>query len=131
MPYSKIKNIKPNVYNRLRMARYLLIYYPSTKDNNMQSNIIFNHPRPNATNSNLKESAGIFMEMEMHGIDPAPFLEIAARDLVNQYGKVALSYSARIAQDFQDEGDIDSAIIWSKISSHLSTMKDTGNLLAH
>ncbi|MDG1707302.1 MAG: hypothetical protein P8H03_01000 [Emcibacteraceae bacterium] len=97
----------------------------------MHSNIIINHSRPTAANSNFKESVGIFMEMEMHGIDPTPFLEIAARDLVNQYGKVALSYSARIAQDFQDEGDIDSAIIWSKISSHLSTMKDTGNLLAH
>jgi hypothetical protein len=97
----------------------------------MQSNIFISNTRSKAPHSDLKDGASIFMEMEMHGIDPAPFLEIAARDLSNQYGSTALAYSQRIEQDFQDEGDIDSAIIWSKISTRLSILKEAGNLLAH
>lgn len=97
----------------------------------MQSNIIINKPLPKAANTNLKESAGILLEMEMMGIDPTPFLEIAARDLANQYGSIALDYSLQIESDFKEEGNMEAAAIWNGITTQLNHLENTGNLVAH
>ncbi|MCC3862023.1 hypothetical protein [Pseudemcibacter aquimaris] len=97
----------------------------------MQSNIIIQQPLPKSANANLKESAGILLEMEMMGIDPTPFLEIAARDLANQYGAIALDYSLQIESDFKDEGNMEAAAIWNAITAQLNNLEKTGNLIAH
>lgn len=97
----------------------------------MQSNIIVNISKPNTDNPRFQESASILMEMEMMGIDPAPFLEVAARDLIKQFGVTSLNYSAQIEQNFIDNGDIDSATIWSRISSQLSELLNVEKNIAH
>lgn len=97
----------------------------------MQSNIILSKPHPKAANAKLKETANIFLEMEQLGIDPAPFLEIAAHDLVTQYGSIALDYSIYIEQDFKEDGDTEAAEIWQKISNYLSRLNVDGSLRAH
>lgn len=97
----------------------------------MQSNIILSKSLPKAANANLKETANIFLEMEQLGIDPAPFLEIAAHDLVNQYGSIALDYSLYIEQDFKEDGDTEAAEIWQKISCCLVELAEHGNMRAH
>lgn len=89
----------------------------------MQSNIVINRLKKNNAKSNFLDCAGLLMEMEMLGVDPAPFLEVAARDLINQFGRTALKYSIQIEQNFIETGDIDSAAIWSRISSQLSKLQ--------
>lgn len=73
----------------------------------------------------------IFLEMHALGIDPQPFLEIAAHDLINQYGKNALNLSQKIEKDFMNEDDPQSAEIWSKISAYLESLNASGALVAH
>jgi len=93
-------------------------------------------------NSNLIQIAGfksnkasketsLFTEMEELGIDPAPLLEIAAHDLLNQYGNDAVSYSIQIERGFEDNGDTESAAIWQKISHYLQSLNGSGELVAH
>ena len=73
----------------------------------------------------------IFLEMKSLGIDPEPFLEIAALDLLNQYGDNALNYSVQIENDFTEDGDIQSAEIWQKICLYLQNLNGPGELVAH
>ncbi|MBL4603608.1 MAG: hypothetical protein JKY84_12745 [Emcibacteraceae bacterium] len=76
-------------------------------------------------------TTNIFLEMELIGMDPNPLLEIAAHDLINQYGNDAVGYSIQIERDFIDEGDAESAEIWQKISNYLQSLNGTGQLVAH
>lgn len=73
----------------------------------------------------------IFLEMSALGIDPQPFLEIAAHDLINQYGDNALALSQKIGSDFLDGNDQQSAEIWQKISAYLESLNASGALVAH
>jgi hypothetical protein len=58
----------------------------------MQSNIIVNQQISDNPNTNFQEYANILIEMEKMGIDPTPFTEIAALDLIKQFGDKALDY---------------------------------------
>lgn len=73
----------------------------------------------------------IFLEMSALGIDPQPFLEIAAHDLINQYGDNALELSQKIKNDFLTANDLESAEIWQKISAHLESINTSSALVAH
>jgi len=73
----------------------------------------------------------LFIEMQNLGIDPNPLLEIAAHDLLNQYGADALSYSIQIERNFYEEGDRQSASIWQKIITYLECLNGPGELVAH
>ncbi|MBT5072178.1 MAG: hypothetical protein HOJ34_09195 [Kordiimonadaceae bacterium] len=97
----------------------------------MNSNIILikDHKKPAKTD--LRKNTNIFSEMEKFGIDPGPFLEIAAQDLNNQYGTDALSFSLQISQEFIEDGDKQSAKIWQKISCHLSQLHQFGTVISH
>ena len=77
------------------------------------------------------KNTDLFIEMRDQGIDPIPLLEIAAHDLLNQYGNDAVRYSIQIEKDFTDEGDIQSAEIWQIISHYLQTLNGPGELIAH
>lgn len=89
----------------------------------MQSNILIAKSSSKKINSKNLESADIFVEMENMGIDSTPFIEIAAIDIKNQFGDAAFKYSNEIEQNFINSGDLSSALIWAKISAHLSEIK--------
>lgn len=89
----------------------------------MHSNILITDPKPSSTNSKKLKSVNIFEEMETLGIDTTPFLEIAALDIIDQFGDAALYYSSAIEQKFIENDDLTSATIWAKISSHLSEIQ--------
>lgn len=73
----------------------------------------------------------IFSQMELLGINPDPFIEIAAHDLLNQYGIDTLSHSRKILNDFTARDDLQSAEIWQKIIKYLEELNGTGDLIAH
>ncbi len=73
----------------------------------------------------------LISEMEQTGIDVNFLIEIAAHDLVVQFGDKALDYSIQIEQDFLLANDMDSMMIWNKISSYLSSLNGQGKLIAH
>ncbi len=73
----------------------------------------------------------IFLEMIALGIDPDPFIEVAAHDLINQFGESALDYSLQIERRFRDEYEAQSALIWKKISSYLQQLNGDGGFLPH
>lgn len=89
----------------------------------MQSNILITNPISKSINFPISGSTNIFMEMEKMGIDVEPFLEIAALDIIKQFGDDALKYSSKIEKNFIATGDIDSALIWAKISEHLNEIQ--------
>ena len=91
----------------------------------MQSNIIVNQQISDNPNTNFQEYANILIEMEKMGIDPTPFTEIAALDLIKQFGDKALDYSVQIEQNFIIAGDAEKAKIWSKLSSQLSKISNS------
>jgi len=91
----------------------------------MQSNIIVNQQISDNPNTNFQEYANIFTEMEKMGIDPTPFTEISALDLIKQFGDKALDYSVQIEQNFIIAGDAEKAKIWSKLSSQLSKISNS------
>lgn len=91
----------------------------------MQSNIIVNQQISDNPNTNFQEYANILTEMEKMGIDPTPFTEIAALDLIKQFGDKALDYSVQIEQNFIIAGDAEKAKIWSKLSSQLSKISNS------
>jgi predicted component of type VI protein secretion system len=91
----------------------------------MQSNIIVNQQISDNPNTNFQEYANILIEMEKMGIDPTPFTEIAALDLIKQFGDKALDYSVQIEQNFIIAGDAAKAKIWSKLSSQLSKISNS------
>lgn len=97
----------------------------------MNSNIILikDHKRP--AKVDFLKSTNIFSEMEQLGVDPGPFLEIAAQDLNNQYGPDALSFALQIIEEFIDNGDNQSAEVWQRISCHLSQLQQFGTVIAH
>ena len=97
----------------------------------MKSNVILIKDHKKPTKTDLTKNTNIFSEMEQLGIDPGPFLEVAAQDLSNQYGSDALSFSLQICQEFCDDGDNQSAEIWQKISCHLSQLQQFGTVIAH
>ena len=97
----------------------------------MQSDIIVKNTGNNSIESRGLENLTILQEMEQMGIDPDPFLEIAARDLINQFGQNALEYSIQIEQNFIEAENLQSAIIWGKISSFLSEWNDLDGLITH
>ena len=97
----------------------------------MQSNIMVNQQISDNTNSNFLECTNILTEMEKMGIDPTPFLEIAALDLINQFGEAAFEYSIQIEQNFIIAGDIEKAIIWGKLSSQLSEKNNSDIIATH
>lgn len=73
----------------------------------------------------------IFFQMELLGINPDPFIEIAAQDLINQYGNDALNHSWKIIQEFKRCGDHQSANIWIKITTFLGKINESGALVAN
>lgn len=73
----------------------------------------------------------IFTEMEAIGINPDTLLEIAAHDLINQYGDNALIYSKKIEQQYFENGDEQSLQIWQRITNYLQTLNGAGSLIAH
>ena len=73
----------------------------------------------------------LFVEMKNLGLDPIPLLEIAAHDLLNQYGNDAVTYSIQIERNFEDDGDLQSAEIWQRISHYLQSLNGSGELIAH
>lgn len=77
------------------------------------------------------DNTSLFSEMKALGIDPLPLLEIAAQDLLNQYGKNAFTYSIQIERNFKNDGDDQSAEIWQKISHYLQSMNGSGELITH
>jgi hypothetical protein len=91
----------------------------------MQSNIIVNQQISDNPNTNFQEYANILIEMEKMGIDPTPFTEIAALDLIKQFGDKALDYSVQIEQNFIIAGDAAKAKIWSKLSSQLGKISNS------
>ena len=64
----------------------------------MQSNIIVNQQISDNPNTNFQEYANILIEMEKMEIDPTPFTEIAALDLIKQFGDKALDYSVQMSK---------------------------------
>ena len=46
--------------------------------------------------NNASKKTNLFVEMKDLGIDPIPLLEIAAHDLLNQYGNDAVTFSMQI-----------------------------------
>lgn len=97
----------------------------------MNTNVILIEDHRKPAKADLIKSTNIFSEMEQLGVDPAPFLEIAALDLNTQYGPDALSFSLQIIEEFIDSGDNQSVEIWQKISSHLSQLQQFGTVIAH
>lgn len=81
--------------------------------------------------SKASKKTNLFVEMKDIGIDPMPLLEIAAHDLLNQYGNDAVTYSMQIERDFEDDGDFQSAEIWQIISHYLQNLNGSGELIAH
>jgi|TARA_R110002096_G_scaffold436096_2_gene667499 hypothetical protein len=81
--------------------------------------------------NNASKKTNLFVEMKDLGIDPIPLLEIAAHDLLNQYGNDAVTFSMQIERDFEDDGDFQSAEIWQKISHYLQNLNGPGELIAH
>lgn len=97
----------------------------------MNSNVILIKDHKKQVRADLFKCTNIFSEMEQLGIDPGPFLEVAALDLNNQYGPDALGFSLQIIEDFSEDGDNQSAEIWQKISCHLSQLQQFGTVIAH
>ena len=97
----------------------------------MNSNAILIKGHKKTAKTDLFKSTNIFSEMKQLGIDPGPFLEVAALDINNQYGTDALGFSLQIIEEFIDDGDTQSAEIWQKISCHLSQLQQFGTVIAH
>ncbi|MBT5185804.1 MAG: hypothetical protein HOH19_05105 [Kordiimonadaceae bacterium] len=97
----------------------------------MNTNIILfeNYKKP--VTSELKENANIFIEMEQLGIDPDPFLEIAALDLFKQYGASSYDYSIKIQDVFLQNYDFGAAEIWQKIAAILLNLQQSSNAVTH
>ncbi len=83
---------------------------------------------PNAIGS---KEHNMFAQMKLVGINPNPFIEIAAHDLLNQYGCDALMIAKNISFDFNNRGDFQAAEIWMKIEEYLSMLNGSGRLIAH
>ncbi len=97
----------------------------------MKSNIYQIKEYKNSHEKNINIAENIFIEMENLGIDPKPFLEMAALDLYNQYGNDALHFADRIYQNFFDLGDVQSSRIWRKLINILMLIDQKTDLIAH
>ncbi len=73
----------------------------------------------------------IIRQMELLGINPAPFIKTAAQDLFNQYGHNAFGYSQEIIQALNAQGDKQAVKIWSKIAKYLSGCNASEGLIFH
>lgn len=73
----------------------------------------------------------IIKQMELLGINPAPFIKTAAQDLFNQYGHNAFGYSQEIIQALNVQGDKQAVKIWSKIAKYLSQYNDSVGIILH
>ena len=62
----------------------------------------------------------LFCTLTDLNIDPAPFYELAAQDLLFKYGENALKLAAQIRHDFQKDKNFESAEIWQCIFDVLS-----------
>ena len=85
----------------------------------------------NSLNQEKSLKNDIFAEMKAVGINPDALLEIAAHDLINQYGDKALVYSQTIEQQYYENDDEQSLQIWQRISSYLQSLNGDGSLVAH
>lgn len=81
--------------------------------------------------TNPSQEQCIFDQMRHLGINPDPFIEIAAHDLLSQYGDKAQYFAKSISCDFYDRGDFPAAEIWKKIDVYLSSINGPGELIAH
>lgn len=96
---------------------------------NYNINLINNQPKINIQLT--KEQVDIFFEMEQLGIDPAPFLAIAANDLFNQYGLKAKDYAAQAIQIFMLAEEAEATEIWQKIAQHIDILVNSGSARMH
>ncbi len=97
----------------------------------MNSDINFDPENNSKTAKCGSLDCDMFLQMDKMGINPDPFIEIAAHDLVIQFGNKALAYSYIIADDFRSREEYQSAKIWDKIISYLDILNGDGDLIAH
>jgi hypothetical protein len=69
--------------------------------------------------------------MEQLGVNPDPFIEIAALDLHKQYGASTYEYYVKIQDVFLENNDFEAAEIWQKISVVLLNLDNSSNALRH
>ncbi len=97
----------------------------------MPSTNLMPEPLEGSLTTNNADTTDLFMAMEAAGIDVDVMIEIAAHDLINQFGDDALLYSIQIEQDFTMKNNIEAMLIWKKISTYLHTLNGSGKLIAH
>lgn len=97
----------------------------------MNSDINLVNSSPEINTAFTKEQVNIFFEMKQLGIDPTPFLAIAANDLVNRYGFKAKDYASQAIQFFMQAEEVEATQIWQKISDHIDILVNSSSVRMH
>ncbi len=58
-------------------------------------------------------------EMKLLGMDPAPFLEIAASDIISRHGSRGQAYAQLMLDQMIAEDDPDGIYLWNALLSHI------------
>jgi len=85
----------------------------------------------NDTTAKINVSSELFKELSLLEIDPFPFYEIAAKDLLVNYGPSAIDLADQVISSFIKEENFESAEIWRNISQALLMIDHSSNTTAH